>query len=63
MLASLLSEALMTLADIRPLLLVALIALAALSTVRSNQRKSGRESARIPVRFEAERKPRRIEIR
>lgn len=53
----------MTLADIRPLLLVALIALAALSTLRSNHHKSGREPARIPVRFEKERKPRRIEVR
>jgi len=53
----------MTLADIRPLLLVSLIALAALSMVRSDHRKSGREPARIPVRFEAERKPRRIQVR
>lgn len=53
----------MTLAEIRPLLLVALIALAALSLVRSHYRYSGRDPVRIPVRSEAERKPRRVEVR
>ena len=53
----------MTLAEIRPLLVVALIGLAALSVVRSSYQKSGRHPVRIPVRFEAERKPRRIEVR
>jgi len=53
----------MTIADIRSLFLVALIALAALSVVRSHYRQSGRQAARIPVRFESEGKPRRVEVR
>ena len=53
----------MTPTDIRPLFLVALIALATLSVVRSHYRQSGRQAAHISVRFEAERKPRRVEVR
>ena len=53
----------MTLASIRPLFLVALIALATLSVVRSHYRQSGRQAAHIPVRFEVEGKPRRVEVR
>ena len=53
----------MTVADIPPFFLVALIALATLSLVRSHYRQSGRQPARIPVRFEAEGKPRHVEVR
>jgi len=53
----------MTIADIRSLFLVALIALATLSVVRSHYRQSGRQAAHIPVRFEAGGKPRRVEVR
>ena len=53
----------MTLASIHPLFLVALIALATLSELRSHYRQSVRQAARIPVRFEAVGKPRRVEVR
>lgn len=53
----------MTLTGIHPLFLVALIALATLSELRSHYRQSVRQAARIPVRFEAVGKPRRVEVR
>ena len=53
----------MTLAGIPPLFLVALIALATLSVVRSHYRQTGREAAHILVRFESEGRPRRVEVR
>ncbi len=53
----------MTLAEIRPLLVVALIGLMSLSAIRSYYQKSDQTRVRIPVRFDTEEKPRRIEIR
>ncbi|MFQ5923687.1 MAG: hypothetical protein ACE5M4_12670 [Anaerolineales bacterium] len=53
----------MTLAEIRPLLLVALIGLMSLSAIRSYYQKSHQTQVRIPVRFEKAGKPQRIEIR
>ena len=52
----------MTLAEIRPLLVAALIGLAALSMVRSNLLSGGQRPVRIPVRFEPEGKPQRVDI-
>jgi len=52
----------MTLAEIRPLLVAALIGLAALSMVRSNLLSGGHRPVRIPVRFEPEGKPQRVDI-
>jgi len=52
----------MTLTEIRPLLVAALIGLAALSMVRSNLLGSGQDPVRIPVRFESKRSPRRVEV-
>ncbi len=53
----------MTLAEIRPLLVVALIGLMSLSAIRSYYQKSDQARVRIPVRFEKGRKPQRVEIR
>lgn len=53
----------MTLAEIRPLLVVALIGLMSLSAIRSYYQKSNQARVRIPVRFEKGEKPRHIEIR
>jgi len=53
----------MTLAEIRPLLVVALIGLMSLSAIRSYYQKSAQARVRIPVRFERDRKSQRVEIR
>jgi hypothetical protein len=53
----------MTLEEIRPLLVAALIGLATLSLVRSNLERSGSETVRIPVRYESKRTSRLIEVR
>ncbi len=53
----------MTLAEIRPLLVVALIGLMSLSAIRSYNKKSDQARVRIPVQFDTGEKPRRIEIR
>jgi len=50
----------MTFAEIRPLLIALLIGLAALSMVRSSFKRAGQGPVRIPVRFESERKSRRV---
>ena len=52
----------MTLAEIRPLLVAALIGLAALAMIRSNRLSGGQHPVRIPVRVEPKRYPRRIEV-
>lgn len=52
----------MTLAEIRPLLVAALIGLAALSIIRSNYLRRGQKRVRIRVRFEPEGKPQRVDI-
>ncbi|GMR10243.1 MAG: hypothetical protein BMS9Abin28_1064 [Anaerolineae bacterium] len=53
----------MTLAEIRPLLVVALIGLMSLSAIRSYYQKSDQTAVRIPVRFEKGRQAQRVEIR
>ncbi|MFQ5943369.1 MAG: hypothetical protein ACE5JF_07440 [Anaerolineales bacterium] len=53
----------MTLAEIRPLLVIALIGLMSLSALRSYYRRSDQTTVSIPVRFEKARKPQRVEVR
>ena len=52
----------MTLEEIRPLLVAALIVLASVSMVRSNLLSSAKHPVRIPVRFESKKSPRRAEV-
>ena len=53
----------MTLAEIRPLLVTALVVLGTLSLVRSYHERGGQEPTRIPVQFVSEQKPQQVKVR